>query len=118
MASSPETAAVRTLDVSQFMQGLKFNRYHLQILILCSLVTFFDGQDFTALSYALPYIREDMGLTDEMTGYVSSAAFLGQMIGSLFGAYLGDAEHASAQLVARVRRALSLASAHRMLSHH
>ena len=90
MASSPETAAVRTLDVSQFMQGLKFNRYHLQILILCSLVTFFDGQDFTALSYALPYIREDMGLTDEMTGYVSSAAFLGQMIGSLFGAYLGD----------------------------
>ena len=79
-----------TLDVSQFMQGLTFNRYHLNILILCSLVTFFDGQDFSALAYALPYIRDDMGITDEMTGYVSSAAFLGQMIGSLFGSYLGD----------------------------
>ena len=52
--------------------------------------TFFDGQDFAALAYALPYIRDDMGISDEMTGYVSSAAFLGQMIGSLFGSYLGD----------------------------
>lgn len=86
MAATRDT----TLDVAGFMQGLHFTRYHLQILILCSLVTFFDGQDFSALAYALPYIREDMTLTDSMTGYVSSAAFLGQMIGSLAGSYLGD----------------------------
>jgi AAHS family 4-hydroxybenzoate transporter-like MFS transporter len=79
-----------TLDVGHFMQGLRVAGYHLQILILCSLVTFFDGQDFAALAYALPYIRDDMGISDEMTGYVSSAAFLGQMIGSLFGSYMGD----------------------------
>ena len=86
MSSQP----ARTLDVAQFLQGLRFSRYHLQILILCSLVTFFDGQDFAALAYALPYIRDDMGISDEMTGYVSSAAFLGQMLGSLFGSYMGD----------------------------
>lgn len=86
MANAP----ARTLDVSQFMQGLQFNRYHLQILILCSLVTFFDGLDFSALAYALPYIREDMHLTNSMTGYVSAAAFLGQMIGSLVGSYIAD----------------------------
>ena len=84
------TAHGKTLDVAEFMHGLQFSRYHLQILLLCSLVTFFDGQDFSALAYALPYIRDDMGISDEMTGYVSSAAFLGQMIGSLFGSYLGD----------------------------
>jgi AAHS family 4-hydroxybenzoate transporter-like MFS transporter len=83
-------AATQTLDVAQFLQGQKFSRYHLHILILCALVTFFDGQDFSALAYALPYIRDDMGISDEMTGYVSSAAFLGQMIGSLFGSYMGD----------------------------
>ena len=80
----------QTLDVAQFLQAQKFSRYHLHILILCALVTFFDGQDFSALAYALPYIRDDMGISDEMTGYVSSAAFLGQMIGSLFGSYMGD----------------------------
>jgi AAHS family 4-hydroxybenzoate transporter-like MFS transporter len=78
------------LDVAQFLQGLRFSRYHLLILVLCSLVTFFDGQDFAALAYALPYIRDDMGISDEMTGYVSSAAFLGQMIGSLLGSHVGD----------------------------
>jgi AAHS family 4-hydroxybenzoate transporter-like MFS transporter len=31
-----------------------------------------------------------MHLTDEMTGFVSSAAFLGQMIGSLVGSYIAD----------------------------
>ncbi|HTM96621.1 MAG TPA: MFS transporter, partial [Croceibacterium sp.] len=79
-----------TLDVAQFLHGLRFSRYHLLILVLCSLVTFFDGQDFAALAYALPYIRDDMGISDQMTGYVSSAAFLGQMIGSLLGSHVGD----------------------------
>ena len=103
------TAAGRTLDVTEFLQqvdparfvrfrvplwGREFNTgltaYHLKLLVLCSLVTFFDGQDFSALAYALPYSREEMALTDDMTGYVSAAAFLGQMIGSLFGSYMGD----------------------------
>jgi len=84
------SAPANSLDVARFMQDLRFTRYHMTILVLCSLVTFFDGQDFAALAYALPYIREDLGISDEMTGYVSSAAFLGQMIGSLFGSYLGD----------------------------
>ena len=79
-----------TLDVGGFLQGLRFSRYHLQILLLCSLVTFFDGQDFSALAYALPYIRDEMGISDQTTGYVSAAAFLGQMIGSLAGSYVGD----------------------------
>jgi AAHS family 4-hydroxybenzoate transporter-like MFS transporter len=79
-----------TLDVAGFLQGLRFSRQHWRILVLCSLVTFFDGQDFSALAFALPYIRDTMHISDEMTGYVSSAAFLGQMIGSLFGSYIGD----------------------------
>ena len=64
-----------TLDVAQFLQGLRVSRDHFRILILCSLVTFFDGQDFAALAYALPYIRDDRHISDQMTGYVSSAAF-------------------------------------------
>lgn len=86
MASAPGAS----LDVAGFLQAQRFNRYHLQVLILCSLVTFFDGQDFAALSYAMPYIRDAMQIDEMMVGYVSSAAFLGQMIGSLFGSYLGD----------------------------
>jgi AAHS family 4-hydroxybenzoate transporter-like MFS transporter len=79
-----------TLDVAKFLQDLPFTRFHVQLLLICSLVTFFDGLDFSLISFTLPYLREEMALTDEMTGFVSSAAFLGQMIGSLVGSYLAD----------------------------
>jgi AAHS family 4-hydroxybenzoate transporter-like MFS transporter len=79
-----------TLDVAKFLGGLTFTRFHIQLLVICSLVTFFDGLDFSLISFTLPYLREEMHLTDEMTGFVSSAAFLGQMIGSLVGSYLAD----------------------------
>ncbi len=84
------TADERTLDVARFLGGLPFTRFHIQLLVICSLVTFFDGLDFSLIAFTLPYLREEMALTDAMTGYVSSAAFLGQMIGSLVGSYLAD----------------------------
>lgn len=79
-----------TLDVAKFLQDLPFTRFHIQLLVICSLVTFFDGLDFSLISFTLPYLRDEMGLSDVMTGYVSSAAFLGQMVGSLVGSYLAD----------------------------
>ncbi len=79
-----------TLDVSAFMRGLKFTRYHLSILILSCFVTFFDGLDFSLMTFTLPYIRDEMHLDTVTMGNVSAAAFVGQMIGSLVGSYFGD----------------------------
>jgi len=79
-----------TLDVAEFLRGLKVTRFHKWLIFLSCLVTFFDGLDFALVSATLPYIRDEMGLTPTMMGLVSSAAFLGQMIGSLAGSYLAD----------------------------
>jgi MFS transporter, AAHS family, 4-hydroxybenzoate transporter len=84
------TADKGTLDVAKFLSDLPFTRFHVQLLVICSLVTFFDGLDFSLISFTLPYLRDEMGLSDAMTGYVSSAAFAGQMVGSLVGSYLAD----------------------------
>ena len=78
------------LDVAKFLHGLPFTRFHIRLLLICSLVTFFDGLDFSLISFTLPYLEKGMDLSEEMLGYVSSAAFLGQMIGSLIGSYLAD----------------------------
>lgn len=83
-------AAKGSLDVAKFLQNLQFTPFHRRILILSCLVTFFDGLDFSLISYTLPYIRDEMSLTKEAMGNVSTAAFLGQMIGSLFGSYIAD----------------------------
>ena len=90
VAGDANDARGGTLDVAKFLGDLPFTRFHVQLLIICSLVTFFDGLDFSLISFTLPYLREEMALSDAMTGYVSSAAFLGQMIGSLVGSYLAD----------------------------
>ncbi|KRA82567.1 MFS transporter [Altererythrobacter sp. Root672] len=94
MADGISTSAAprggKTLDVAEFLKDLPFTRFHIQLLVICSLVTFFDGLDFSLISFTLPYLRDQMGLSDEMTGFVSSAAFLGQMIGSLAGSYIAD----------------------------
>ena len=76
-------------DVSAFLSNA-FLPFHRRLLVISCLVTFFDGLDFALISFVLPYLRDAMALSDAMTGYVSSAAFLGQMIGSLVGSYLAD----------------------------
>jgi AAHS family 4-hydroxybenzoate transporter-like MFS transporter len=84
------SAASRTLDVGAFLADLRITPFHRWLIFLSCLVTFFDGLDFALVSATLPYIRDEMGLTPAMMGLVSSAAFLGQMIGSLAGSYLAD----------------------------
>ena len=84
------TTPAKTLDVSTFLQQLSFTRFHLHILLLSCLVTFFDGLDFALVSVTLPEIRDDMALTEAQMGNVSTAAFIGQMIGSLIGSYIAD----------------------------
>jgi len=83
-------ADAKKLDVAKFLGGLTFNRYHVLILVISSLVTFFDGLDFALVSFTLPYLEEEMKLSEAMLGYVSAAAFAGQMVGSLIGSYIAD----------------------------
>ncbi len=90
MASSPQSTPESTLDVARFLEARGMTRFHYYLLIISCCVTFFDGLDFSLISFTLPYLRDEMALTDEMTGYVSSAAFAGQMIGSLVGSYIAD----------------------------
>lgn len=89
IATEAGAGSGRTLDVSAFLDRA-MTPFHRRLLIISCLVTFFDGLDFSLISFTLPYLRDEMGLSDVMTGYVSSAAFLGQMIGSLVGSYIAD----------------------------
>ncbi|WP_305097217.1 MFS transporter [Croceibacterium aestuarii] len=80
----------RTLDVTAFLQGSGMTPFHYRLLIISCFVTFFDGMDFSLVSVALPEIQNGLRLSNEMLGPVNSAAFLGQMIGSLAGSYMAD----------------------------
>ncbi|HSQ94888.1 MAG TPA: MFS transporter [Croceibacterium sp.] len=80
----------RTLDVTAFFENVGLTRFHIWLLVLSSFVTLFDGLDFSLISFTLPYLRDELHLAPSMMGLVTSAAFLGQMVGSLAGSYLAD----------------------------
>lgn len=86
MASAPGKA----LDVAQFLENRGMTRFHYYLLFISSLVTFFDGLDFSLITFTLPYLQDEMTLDSTMIGLVSSAAFAGQMVGSLVGSYIAD----------------------------
>jgi AAHS family 4-hydroxybenzoate transporter-like MFS transporter len=83
-------AEPRTLDVTAFFENAGVTRFHVWLLVISSFVTLFDGLDFALISYVLPYLRDELHLDEAMMGYVTAAAFAGQMIGSLFGSYVAD----------------------------
>ena len=84
------TAAGERLDVAQFLEQRGMTPFHYYLLVVSSLVTFFDGLDFSLVTFTLPYLEEEMALDSTMIGLVSSAAFFGQMVGSLAGSYIAD----------------------------
>jgi AAHS family 4-hydroxybenzoate transporter-like MFS transporter len=83
-------AQAGTLDVTTFFESTGVTRFHIWLLVISSFVTLFDGLDFALISFTIPYLRDELQLTDAMMGYVTAAAFAGQMIGSLFGSYVAD----------------------------
>jgi AAHS family 4-hydroxybenzoate transporter-like MFS transporter len=83
-------AEPRTLDVTQFFENTGFTRFHVWLLVISSFVTLFDGLDFSLISFTIPYLRDELHLTDAMMGNVTAAAFVGQMVGSLYGSYVAD----------------------------
>lgn len=90
MAGQAQSGGGETLDVASFLGGLKISGFHKWLIFLSCLVTFFDGLDFSLMTFTLPYVRDEMGLSTTMMGLVSSAAFAGQMVGSLGGSYMAD----------------------------
>ena len=79
-----------TLDIARFLQGLSFTSFHVRLLVICSLVTFFDGLDFSLISFTMPDIVREMDLSKDQIGNVGAFGNAGQMIGSLIGSYIAD----------------------------
>ncbi|MHB9879255.1 MFS transporter [Pacificimonas sp. ICDLI1SI03] len=73
-----------TVDVEEFLDNLKFNRFHLTILIMCTALAAIDGYELYVVGWVLPNLAEDFGVarTD------ITSAMIAQQIGMLLGAFV------------------------------
>ena len=77
-------------NVSDAVDGAKFNLYHLRIVVICGLLILFDGFDLTAIAYAAPDLIKHLGITRSLIGPVFSAGLFGLTLGALGFGLIGD----------------------------
>lgn len=87
------TEAIATpdvFDVPTFIDARHVGAVQYGIIILCGLVMFLDGFDTQAISYMVPLIAKEWGLSREVLGPIFSSALTGLMVGYLVLSPLSD----------------------------
>ncbi|MFJ8261955.1 MFS transporter [Rummeliibacillus sp. NPDC094406] len=78
------------INVSEFVDGQKFNRFHLTLLLSCIFIIVVDGYDMFMLGAILPTLMEEWGMNAVTGGQLGSYALFGMMIGALVFGPLAD----------------------------
>jgi MFS family permease len=71
-----------TTPVFDWLDGLKFNRFHGRLVILASLVCIFAGYNSQIIAYIVPSALKEWQLTPVQAGTMISYGFLGLMVGA------------------------------------
>ena len=74
----------QAIGVDTFLDGLKFNRFHLTVLILCTLLTAIDGYELYLVGWVLPDLAQDFGVSRTAI----TSAMVAQQAGMLVGAFV------------------------------
>ena len=78
------TTAARTIEVDAFLDGLKFNRFHLVVLVMCTILTAIDGYELYVVGWVLPVLAKDFGVAPTAI----TSALVAQQVGMLLGAFV------------------------------
>ncbi len=80
----------RTIDVAALIDGRRLNGFNYLVIALSWLITAFDGLDQSMIGFTVPYIRDELHLTNAMIGYIASAGLAGMTIGGLLSPVIAD----------------------------
>ncbi|MBO9378378.1 MFS transporter [Sphingomonas histidinilytica] len=84
MAQSDEAARTGPIDIESFLDGVQFSPFHFRVMLIGALVMMVDGFDLGVLSWVLPKVSDDFGVTRTSLTWVLST----QQAGMVLGAYL------------------------------
>ena len=79
-----------TTDISEIIENQKLTPFVTRLILVSTLVTFFDGFDMNVISLVAPEVSAALHLDKLMMGNVFSAGLAGTMAGGLLFGYLGD----------------------------
>ncbi len=79
-----------TLTFEEAINHIGFGRFQTRLMVLCGLGWAADAMEVLLISFALPAIIVEWGLTTQQAGLLSTAIFLGMLIGAWVWGRLSD----------------------------
>ena len=76
--------SARAVNVDEFLDALKFNRFHLLVLVLCTVLTAIDGYELYVVGWVLPVLAKDFGVAPTAI----TSALVAQQVGMVAGAFV------------------------------
>src|SRR5215468_4257132 len=73
---------MRTIDATTVIEGRRFDGFYYGVIALSWLITAFDGLDGLMIGFTLPYMGDELHLTNAMMGVIASAGNAGTAVGS------------------------------------
>lgn len=80
----------RTTDLSEIIENQRLTPFVIGLIVLCGLVTFFDGFDMNVISLVAPEVSAALRVNKIMMANVFSIGLAGTMVGGFLFGYLGD----------------------------
>lgn len=77
-------------NLPERLERLPLSRFHLRLFGISAGGWMFDSIDLAMLSFVLPVIIKEWGLSGGAAGFVATATFLGMFVGASFGGYAAD----------------------------
>lgn len=82
--------AVTGEEIVARLERLPVSRWHVQARVVIGVATFFDGFDVLAMTFVLPVLAVEWKLAPEQIGLILSAAFAGQLLGTVTAGWLAE----------------------------
>ena len=76
--------------ISEAIDSFGLNKYSWKVFFLVGIAMICDGFDYSAVSYTMPQISAEWGLTSLETGSLSSWSMIGLVIGGIISGLLAD----------------------------
>lgn len=81
---------MRTVNASEVVAAIKFNRFHLTVYLWCFFAIAFDGYDIVMYGVGLPWMMKEWNLTAVQAGAIGSYSLVGMMLGAFIFGPLAD----------------------------
>lgn len=79
-----------TVDIDAFLDGVKFRPFHVRVMLIGALAMLVDGFDLGVLSWVLPKISDEFGVSRTALTWVLSMQQVGMVLGAFLIAPIAD----------------------------